>query len=457
MHVRAGHGTRAWVPLGFVFVALVVLLGTPLVVSRRVRQLRQHVTDVADEARLLVSELDVAFARSLLASEPNAEADGGDGASSDAAERAAERGLDSVVTQLGAEAVERLVALRSAEQRWRVASATAKAEPSRLHSTSSTEEARGMVAASASLDQYLFSVATHGKQQVRRLEQFDLYSATVLTPIALVALGIVVWLEREVRAYATAADDRAELLARSVELRATLIHGVVHDVKNPLGAASGYADLLEDGLAGPLNEQQSEMIRRVKRLLGTAQHTVAELVDLARVDAGEYPIERRRTNLAGVVREVVDDYQARATQKSITLTLEAPRDAMFVTTDAARVRHVLENLVSNAIKYTPAAGAVPVTVELVPDGDHGQTARVNVRDTGPGVPAAYRDRIFDPFFRAPSAERATAGSGMGLAISRRIARLLGGDVILAETSESGSTFALVLPLAKADSGTAPSA
>jgi signal transduction histidine kinase len=423
MPEKAGHGAPAWVPLGFVVVALMLLLGMPIGVSRRVRRLRETVTDPADEARLLVGNLEVAFG-SLLLQPPRST----QRTPADATVRANERALDSIVTRLDAESVERLVNLRTAEQRWRT----------------SRQDARDVLMAAESLNQYLFAVATRGKQQVRRLERIDLYSAIALTPIALIALGIVVWLERRMRAYAIAADDRAELLARSVELRATLIHGVVHDVKNPLGAASGYADLLSDGLAGPLNEQQSEMIARVKRLLGTAQQTVSELVDLARVDAGEFPIEPRETNLTGLAREVVDDYQARASQKSVSLALDAPGVPVLLSTDPIRVRHVLENLVSNAIKYTPRGGEVRAIVGIDAD-DGAHAARVSVRDTGPGIPAEYRDRIFDPFFRVPSAERAAPGSGMGLAISRRIARLLGGDVVLADGDGRGSTFTLLLP------------
>ena len=451
MLARAGHGSRAWVPLGFIVVALVLLLGTPLEVSRRVRWLRENVTDVADEARLLVGNLEVAFASSLLppTSKARGEPPGQGATATDSIVRADERALDSMITRLDAEAVERLVTLRTAEQHWRTLDEASRAAGATTSAPGTTAEARDVLIAAQSLDQYLFALATRGKQQVRSLERFDLYSATALTPVALIALGIVVWLERSVRAYATAADDRAELLARSVELRATLIHGVVHDVKNPLGAASGYVELLRDGLAGPMNEQQLEMIARVKRLLGTAQQTVSELVDLARVDAGEYPIERRETNLTGLTRDVVEDYQARAKQKAISLTLDAPGEPLLMLTDPIRVRHVLENLVSNAIKYTPEGGSVSASVVIGSNGGGERTARVSVRDTGPGVPLEYRDRIFDPFFRVPSAEQAAPGSGMGLAISRRIARLLGGDVELMDGDGRGSAFTLVLPRGQA--------
>ena len=169
-------------------------------------------------------------------------------------------------------------------------------------------------------------------------------------------MAIVVALERKVRRFADEADDRARKLERSIELRATLINGVVHDVKNPLGAAAGYADLLEEGVAGPMNERQAEMVGRFKRLIATAQQTVAELVDLARVDAEEYTIKRRDTNLVATLRRIVDDHQAEAARKSMTLSFSPPADSLWLKTDANRLRHVVENLLSNALKYTPAGG-----------------------------------------------------------------------------------------------------
>ena len=184
---------------------------------------------------------------------------------------------------------------------------------------------RSVLGAAAALDQYLFRVSGNARERVRRLERINVYSAAALAPVALIALALVVMLERRVRRFAQEASDRAAQLERSVELRATLIRGVTHDIKNPLGAAAGYADLLEDGVAGPINPQQVAMVRRIKRLVGTAEHTIRELVDLARVDAGEFPIAQSETNIALVVREAVDDYSAAAMQKHLTLRAEVPQ------------------------------------------------------------------------------------------------------------------------------------
>ena len=305
-----------------------------------------------------------------------------------------------------------------------------------------------VLSSAAALDRYLFMISTQARAKVRRLERVNVYSAVALAPIALIAVGIVFMLDRRMRSFAHEADDRAEKLERSVALRATLIRGVTHDIKNPLGAASGYAELLEDGVAGPMTTQQTEMVRRFKRLVATALETVAELVDLARADVGELSIDRRETDIVATVRGVVDDYQASAAQKGLTLILDAPSDAIVVTTDPTRVRHVLENLLSNAIKYTPGGGAISVAVAIARSAeDAAPVIRVGVRDNGPGIPIAFRERVFDEFFRVPSTEANAPGGGLGLAISRRIARLLGGDLTLGDAPEHGSIFTLSLPMA----------
>jgi signal transduction histidine kinase len=424
-----------------------LLLGTPLEVSRRVRVLREDVIDRADQARLLVSQFEASFATELIVSAHAAgPAADTSRARAIARQQADERALDSLTTKLGVDAVERLVQLRTAERRWRESNPDSTSVDGASRSEARVAGGREVIAAGESLQQYLVDLSTNARDRARRLEGFNVIATVALTPVALIALAIVVGLERQTRRFAFEASDRADKLARSVELRAALIHGVVHDIKNPLGAASGYADLLGEGFAGQLNEQQTEMVQRMKRLVGTAQGTAAELVDLARVDAGEYPIDRHEADVAATVREIVDDYQARATQKSIQLTFETPSQSIIAVTDPLRVRHIVENLLSNALKYTPDRGAVRVVITLDEDAAAKRTARIAVHDTGPGIPAEYRERIFEAFFRVPSAEKTVRGSGLGLAISRRIARLLGGDVTVDAAEGQGSIFTLVLPL-----------
>jgi signal transduction histidine kinase len=438
---------RTWLPLVFVVIALVLLFGTPLLVGYRVQHLRNNLYDVADQARVVVNDFEASFATELLALRADARGRAAADSTTAAAirmERQQARALDSLAARLGPEVVERVVILRNAEQRWRDANYLSGGVIAPRARQFDGQDGRDVLSSAESLDDYLLHVLNTARDEVSRLERINVYSAAALAPIALIAVAVVFLLDRRMRAFAHEADDRARKLQRSVELRTALIRGVTHDIKNPLGAASGYADLLEEGIAGEMTEQQTEMVRRFKKLVGTAQQTVTELLDLARVGGEGLTVERRDTDLVATVREVVSGYEARATQKKISLSLQAPVDNVRIRTDPAHVRHVVENLLSNAIKYTPAGGHVAVGVSPA-NGDGEPYARISVRDNGPGIDPAFRERIFDEFFRVPSSESIAPGSGLGLAISRRIARLLGGDITFTDAPERGSIFTLSLP------------
>jgi signal transduction histidine kinase len=336
--------------------------------------------------------------------------------------------------------------LRGAEQRWRRNIAERRAAGAARPDDGDVQGGRDVLAAAEDLDRYLYVISVNTRNRVRSLEMVDELSAIVLAPVALIALAIVFSLGRRMMIVAQEAEDERNALQRSVELRTTLIHGVTHDIKNPLGAASGYASLLEDEIAGPLTPQQREMLGRVQRLVRIAQDTIAELLELARADAGELHVSRVNTDLSQILRDLVADYQLAADQKRIKLSEDTPVEPAPVMTDPLRARQVAENLLSNAIKYTPPGGTVRVGIvnadgSTPPEHRHG----IAVRDTGPGIPENLRDRIFDEFFRVPATEGSTSGTGLGLSVSRRLARLLGGDVTVDDAPGGGSMFTFWLP------------
>jgi signal transduction histidine kinase len=440
---------RWWIPTGFVLVVLVLLLCMPLVVGYRVRQLREKRADVIDDARVRVNDLEAAFATELLtitASHDSIVAPGTVAATASRSETEDEDALDSLSALLGRDAVEQLVQLRGAEQRWRRRAAERRAAGVIRPTADDVQGGRDVLTAAEHLDGYLYRISLSTRNEVRNLEMLDELSAIVLAPVALIALWIVFSMGRRMMLIAKQAEDERNALQRSIERRTTLIHGVTHDVKNPLGAASGYASLLEDEIAGPLNPQQREMLGRVQRLVRIAQETIAELLELARADAGELNVSRVSTDLSQILHDLVADYQLAADQKKIELSKDDAASPAPVMTDPLRARQVAENLLSNAIKYTPPGGTVRVGIV---DADESTTPAhrrgIAVRDTGPGVPENLRDRIFDEFFRVPATEGSTAGTGLGLAVSRRIARLLGGDVTIDDAPGGGSKFTFWLP------------
>jgi PAS domain S-box-containing protein len=238
---------------------------------------------------------------------------------------------------------------------------------------------------------------------------------------------------------------RRQELERTTESRGRLMRGFSHDLKNPLGAADGHAQLLEDGILGDLLPKQKESVGRIRRSIYASLRLIEDLLELARAEAGQIELNCAPADVAEVARDAVEDFRAQATTGRLGLALEGV-DSVVGITDPMRVRQILSNLISNAVKYTPV-GKVTVRVERRGDGEgfgRGEWIAVSVDDTGPGIPAEKQVQIFQEFTRLdPSAPH---GAGVGLAISRRIAQILGGEITLRSEPGEGSSFTLWLPL-----------
>jgi len=170
---------------------------------------------------------------------------------------------------------------------------------------------------------------------------------------------------------------------------------------------------------------------------------VEELLELSRIESGQAPLRFNPTSPHAVIAPAVDRLRPQAERKELTITLEVPHDLPLVLVDAGRIHQVVTNLVHNAIKFTPAGGAV--TVRATAEPDH---VTVMVEDTGVGISARDLPRIFERFFKADRA-RAVGGTGLGLAIAKHVIQAHGG-AIWAESSEGrGSRFYFTLPLADA--------
>ncbi|HET7321325.1 MAG TPA: HAMP domain-containing sensor histidine kinase [Longimicrobiaceae bacterium] len=239
------------------------------------------------------------------------------------------------------------------------------------------------------------------------------------------------------------AQKRSAALERLSKSRTRLMRGFSHDLKNPLGAADGYAQLLEEGILGEMAPKQKESVQRIRRSIHTCLRLIQDLLELARAEAGQLEVERIPTDVAAVAREVAEDFRAQATGRGLALQDDI-RDPLRTDTDPMRVRQVLANLVSNAVKYT-AEGTVSVTGESGAGSAPiaGDWLCVRVTDTGPGIPADKQEQIFQEFTRLDSSEK--DGAGVGLAISRKIAQLLGGEITVESEVGRGSTFTFWLP------------
>jgi PAS domain S-box-containing protein len=247
--------------------------------------------------------------------------------------------------------------------------------------------------------------------------------------------------ERQLRAEA---ERRREELERVTESRAALMRGFSHDVRNPLSVADMNAHVVE---IGELSERQRQCVERIRRSIGSSLRLIEDLLEVARAEAGQLEIECVATDVGQVAREVAEDFAAPAAAAGLSLDVRASA-GLQAKTDPVRLRQVLANLLSNAVKYAPHA-RVSVDVQIRHSGGPGIGPRVSdwvtvsVTDTGPGIPMDKQEVIFQEYTRLDPLPQ--QGAGIGLAISRRIARLLGGDLTVESEAGRGATFTLWLP------------
>jgi CheY-like chemotaxis protein/anti-sigma regulatory factor (Ser/Thr protein kinase) len=213
---------------------------------------------------------------------------------------------------------------------------------------------------------------------------------------------------------------------------------VSHELRTPMTAILGFTDALLPGVDGPLNAEQETSLRWVQRggqdLLGL----INEILDLSKIEAGKLTLDLEPFDPRELVDTVVAQHRSLAAQKGIRFAWHDAGTPTEVVLDRQRVRQILVNLIGNALKFTEA-GDVDVTSGATDDGG----LHVAVRDTGPGISPELQEFIFEEFHHA---EGAAAGSGLGLPISRRLARAMGGDVTFESEPGRGSVFHLVLPL-----------
>jgi PAS domain S-box-containing protein len=215
---------------------------------------------------------------------------------------------------------------------------------------------------------------------------------------------------------------------------------VSHELRTPLTSIRGYLELVLDGAAGSLTEEQERFLRVVERNADRLLGLVGDLLFVAQVDAGRLPVEFKNLDLALVVRECVDGVKPTAAAKGIELIVEAPPVA--AKGDRSRLDQLLGNLVSNAVKFTPDGGRVIVRVS-----EHDESALIEVSDNGIGVPAAELNKLFTRFFRSTTAtEKAIPGTGLGLVIAKAIAEAHGGQIAVESREGVGTTFKVTLPL-----------
>jgi PAS domain S-box-containing protein len=245
----------------------------------------------------------------------------------------------------------------------------------------------------------------------------------------------------------TASDAKSQFLANTS-----------HEIRTPLNAIIGYAELLEMGLAGELVPAQRQYVSRIQETSRHLLTLVNDVLDLSRVEAGQLRTVSERADLGDAVEAAlrIMEPQARAREVQLANGCEAGSRVTYIG-DSERVRQVLVNLLSNAVRFTPAGGRVTVTCGAAPDAPPdaevthaGAWTFVRVEDTGVGIAMRDRERMWEAFVQLDGGHtRKVGGSGLGLTISRHLARLMSGDITVRSEPGIGSTFTFWLPAASA--------
>ncbi len=223
--------------------------------------------------------------------------------------------------------------------------------------------------------------------------------------------------------------------------RYRLITGVGHNLRNTLGAASGYMQLVD--MQGSLTQEQQEFVGRSRRAINAAVTLISDLLELTRADAGKLTFDREPVHVPAIAREAVRKHQDTATPKKVHIAFEHHPQQLVLFTDASYVQQIVDVLVYNAVRYSPEGGVVDVRVLQRPGrraSDPAQIICVSVSDQGPGL--AEAEKVFEEVHRV---EQSRGNVRFRLAICRRIARLLGGDLTVEPNPNGGSTFTLWLP------------
>jgi signal transduction histidine kinase len=236
-------------------------------------------------------------------------------------------------------------------------------------------------------------------------------------------------------------DERAGYLERLSELKTRFLSHLSHELRTPLNAVRNLTRLLLDGFEGTLTEQQQRPVRLIRASMDELVTLVDDLLDLAKIEAGKTVVRAEEFSAADLMAALRGMFRALHGSERVTLVFDDVSALPPLVTDEGKVAQILRNFVSNAVKFTEE-GEIRVSATAEQD----DMVRFTVRDSGIGIAPADQERIFEEFSQVEHPmQRRVKGTGLGLPLSRQLARLLGGDVSVRSTEGEGSEFTLVLP------------
>ncbi|HEY6089075.1 MAG TPA: ATP-binding protein [Gemmatimonadaceae bacterium] len=276
-----------------------------------------------------------------------------------------------------------------------------------------------------------------------------LWSARVLRETDKERVDLLV-LEQQARAHAEKARSEAEIARAEAERannsKTDFLAVMSHELRTPLTAIMGYEELLSDGITGPVTEMQQQQLGRINASARHLLGLIDEILTFARVDIGRERVRWESMSINHTLTDAASLVQPMAADKHLKFVVELLEEDQAIQTDSTKLRQMLVNLLSNGIKFTDK-GEVRLSCSV-----SNSALEVRIADTGCGIAAENIEDVFEPFWQVEqSATRRTGGTGLGLSVTRKLARLLGGDVTVASKMGTGSTFVLTLPM-KAPAG-----
>jgi signal transduction histidine kinase len=224
------------------------------------------------------------------------------------------------------------------------------------------------------------------------------------------------------------------------EAKSNFLAVMSHELRTPLNAIIGYSDLLLLGVPNSVPDRAMHQVERIRVAAGTLLNLVEEVLSFSRIEAGKEEVRISPVDMNHLVRECLAMVEPLAAQKHLQLNVVMPDEPVKIVSDDRKIRQILTNLLSNAVKFTEQ-GTIALELSEVD-----REVQIIVEDTGIGIPQEYLERIFDPFWQVePASTRRFGGTGLGLGVARKLARLLDGKLHVTSTVGQGSRFVLMLP------------
>lgn len=260
---------------------------------------------------------------------------------------------------------------------------------------------------------------------------------------------------REVVAKAEKLEESLSRLQELDQLKSNFLATISHELRTPLTSIIGYAEMLIEGLAGPLQPEQLEYLQTIMDKGERLLHLITSILDATRMESGRLRLEPKRVDIEEALDTAISSILPQAKKKGISVTLEGKPAVTEAVVDPQRLQQILVNLLGNAVKFTPAGGEIVVAAREAPvvpsraqgrfDGPESYFS-IEVRDTGIGIPPEARERIFDSFYQVDgSATREFGGVGLGLSIVKSYVEAHGGEILFESEVGVGTTFTLIFP------------